>query len=65
MGKRKKESKEYWEKELKYIQSVDPFNNAVFRRDPRIFEKYAMMQARFAKEDGFVELSNAMLKAAK
>jgi hypothetical protein len=62
MGKRKQESSEYWKKELAYIQSVDPPNNACFKHDPEVFKKYLLMQARFALEDGFEDIAHQMLK---
>lgn len=65
MGKRKKETKEIWEKELRYIQGVDPCNNACFRHDPSVFDRYVQMQAKFAAEDGFTKLAELMLTAIK
>lgn len=65
MGKRIQQGRGYWEKELRYIQGVDPLNNTVFRRDPLIFKRYVVMQARFAKEDGYPAISFEMLKTVK
>lgn len=65
MGKRKNETVEYWEKELQYIERVDPVTNSCFNYSQIVFNRYIIMQSVFAAKDGFNEISNQMLKVIK
>lgn len=60
MGHRKPKSRAEWEEELRYIQGVTPERDRTFNNDPKCFNRYIEMQAKFAAEDGCGDLAAAM-----
>ena len=57
------ESRKFWEEELVFIRRIDPKEpNHSFNCDADCFRSYVRMQARFAREDGFSDLSDGMLE---
>lgn len=53
--------KEWWEQELEFINSVSCDNPGVeFSGSPYVFSDYCWMQAKFACEDGFIDIANEM-----
>lgn len=56
-----KRTKEYFKKELRYIQSINKNNpGSNFNYDPECFKRYVNMQATHAERDGFKEISDQM-----
>jgi len=58
---RKNQTREWWEEELAYINSVSyAYPGKSFRGSPYVFGDYCWMQAKFAKEDGFEDIAAAI-----
>jgi hypothetical protein len=70
---RKSHSREFWQAECDYIQSVVdswpqlgyPFrvSDSNDKQAIECFHSYALMQSRFAREDGFKDLADLILEA--
>ncbi len=59
---RMKQNEQFHLEELDYITSQDPKRpGGDFNHDPACFQTYVRMQASFAAEDGFEDLSRQML----
>ncbi len=57
---RRPETKEHWEAETRYIETIDP-QSPTFGNNRECFVRYARMQAALAHQDNFSELAGRML----
>jgi hypothetical protein len=61
---RNPQTREHYENELLYIESIDPRNpGPTFNDDPECFNRYRLLQSKLALADGFEALSAAILCA--
>ena len=63
MSQRKQQSYQYWNNELEYIKYVQENKNLYsFNDEFDCFERYVKMQSKFAREDGFDNISADMIQ---
>lgn len=58
--------REYWEAELEFINNTShAYPGTAFNDSPYVFGDYCYMQARFARDDGFLSIAQEIEQQGK